>query len=30
MSPGRNVPVEFTYITGVTASTKKFINYIGL
>ena len=30
MSPGRNVSVDFTYITGVTASTEKLINYIGL
>ena len=30
MSPGRNVPVGFTYITGVTPSTEKLINYTGL
>ena len=30
MSPGRNVSAGFTYITGVTASTEKLINYIGL
>ena len=29
MSPGRNVSVGFTYITGIIASTEKFINYIG-
>ena len=28
MCPGRNVFVGFTYITGVTASTEKLINYI--
>ena len=26
MNPCRNVPVGFTYITGVTASTEKLIN----
>ena len=30
MSPGRNVPVTVTCITGVTASTGKLINYIEL
>ena len=30
MNPGRNVSVGFTYITGVTASTEKRINCIGL
>ena len=30
MSPGRNVSVGVTYITGVIASTEKLINYIGL
>ena len=29
MSPGRNVSVGFTYITGITASTEKLINYMG-
>ena len=30
MSPGINVSVGFTYITGVAVSTEKLINYIGL
>ena len=30
MNPGRNMSVGFTYITGVTASTEKLINSIGL
>ena len=30
MSPGRNVPVGFTYITIFTASSEKPINYAGL
>ena len=30
MRPCGNVSVDFTYITGVTASTEKLINYIGL
>ena len=30
MSPGRKVPVGFTHITSVTASTEQLINYIGL
>ena len=29
-SPGGNVSVGFTHITGVTASTENLINYIGL
>ena len=30
MSPGRNAPVGFTYMTGVTASAEKLTNYAGL
>ena len=29
VSHGKNVSVYFTYISGVTASTEKLINYIG-
>ena len=30
MSPGTNVSVGFTYITGVATIIKKLIDYIGL
>ena len=30
MNPGKNLSVGFTYITGVRASTKKLVNYIGI
>ena len=30
MSPGRDMSVGFTYMTGVTVNTEKLINYIGL